>query len=343
MNRIWEHRFLNYLRRGKRRLLFFIKWVCGRRTPWCGYLNTGVYIDPCGNVFSCCNYRPEVLGNIMRERLEDIWNGNPLKHNRKLNIQGRLMCTEGCKILEYAPETPGKKRRDGNTEIPLRNLTRLFIEFSKLCNISCIMCPQKHDDKTELDWHILRDTFDYTHIELISVQGGEPLFITGAKEYIQWVAGTGKKLHVLTNGTIMTDTLAEALMSNNNDVFISLNAATPGTHAFINRGARWDRVMRTLKKLCEARGSNAKSRARIIGHMTIVPENINEIPLFIEKFGLSEFDAINFCYDSSSVPSLLKQKPEVKKRLIQEIGLALENLEDRSRVDISQLKQLKLA
>lgn len=342
MKWIWEQRFLNYLRRGKRRLHFLIKWVFGRRTPWCDYLNSSVYIDPLGNVFSCCNYRPEVLGNIMRERLEDIWNGKPLRRYRKLNAQGCLMCALQCKILGFAPEIPGAKK-SRESLVPLRNLKGLYVEFSRMCNINCVMCPQKHDDRTELDWHILRDTIDYTHIELISVQGGEPLFIDGAKEYIRWVASTGKKLHVLTNGSIMTDAMAEALMSNNNDVFISLNAATAGTHELINRGSKWDRVMRTLKKLSEARGSNAESRARVIGHMTIVPENIHEIPLFIEKFGSSEFDAINFCYDSLSVPSLLKLRAELKDRLIQEIRLALEKMEDKSRVDVSQLEQLGLA
>jgi radical SAM protein with 4Fe4S-binding SPASM domain len=324
----------------KKKLSLIFDRLNGNKTSWCGYLITSVYINPDGNVFSCCNYSPAILGNIKNESLDDIWNGKKIKKFRKLNNNGLLQCAKNCKILDYPPIKSPDKNEYKKAEQPFRNLNWLFIEFGLRCNIRCIMCNQDHKDKRELDWQLLKDSIDYKNIRLVSVQGGEPLCIKNAKEYIKWISSKGIKLQMLTNGTIMNDEMAESLMKNGNDVFISINAATPEIHEAVNKGSKWKRVMGSIEKLDEFR--SVSGSGRIIGHMTIVPENIHEIPLFINKFGNYIFDEINFCYDSQTIPTLLKEKSDFFNSLKINIEKSMCQISPKTIIDVSQLKLLNL-
>jgi hypothetical protein len=78
-----------------------------------------------------------------------------------------------------------------------------------------------------------------------------------------------------------------------------------------------------------------------MGHMTIVRENIHELPLFIRKFREFGFDGVDFGYDAS-VPKMLRFQPLRKRRLRREVQQALAECDDRSEVNDLRLRLLGL-
>ena len=67
-----------------------------------------------------------------------------------------------------------------------------------------------------------------------------------------------------------------------------------------------------------ADGLPRETKVVIVGHMTIVVENVHEIPDFIRKRDEFGFEHINFGYDKK-VPPYLADNPELKDELIRTI------------------------
>jgi hypothetical protein len=85
--------------------------------------------------------------------------------------------------------------------------------------------------------------------------------------------------------------------------------------------------------------------------MTVVEQNIHEIPLFIRRRAEFGFEYLNFGFEHS-VPRLLAKDPKMKERLASEVRTAVE--EDAKlapipkphgypRIDLSRLRLLDLA
>jgi sulfatase maturation enzyme AslB (radical SAM superfamily) len=201
------------------------------------------------------------------------------------------------------------------------------------------MCHQQHRQRAVLACDSLIANVDLSPFETVEIQGGEPLFIPEAAKYLDYVIALQKRVVILTNGTLIDEAWAEKLARQATVVRISLNAATKHTHELINRGSRWERVMRGIELLRIERDRQQTS-LRIRGHMTVVRENLDEIPLFIRQFPAFGFDGINFGFDRS-VPLFLRDNPSQKLRLASEIEEALGTCGSH-RVSTDRLKLLAL-
>ena len=78
-----------------------------------------------------------------------------------------------------------------------------------------------------------------------------------------------------------------------------------------------------------------------LGHMTIVVENVHEIPEFIRKKDEFGFEYINFGYDKK-VPAYLADNPEVKEELIRGIQVEIARMSNPARIDLHRLRLLGL-
>jgi sulfatase maturation enzyme AslB (radical SAM superfamily) len=302
---------------------------------FCSRLWTELFINQDGNVYTCCHRQPAVLGNVLTEPLEAIFAGPALRLFHYACIDGQLPCYRNCsfrneKKTETMPETLGAS---------YSGLQRLKVLFGEACNLSCTMCSQSHGKRSSLAAESLIAHVNLAPFSLVEIQGGEPLFIPDAVRYLDYAIEQGKKVMILTNGTLITSEWAEKLALHGQMVHISLNAATKETHEQINRGSRWEQVLNGIALLRGARDRH-QSNLRIRGHMSIVPENLDEIAQFIAQFKTFGFDEIQFSVDKR-VPPLLDTQPLLKDRLASEIGEALEAC-DRRRVNTKRLELLKL-
>jgi MoaA/NifB/PqqE/SkfB family radical SAM enzyme len=309
-----------------------------RGSTFCPKLWDEVYIHDNGNVYTCCHEKPQALGNIYRDRMADLWNGELLQRLRQDSLRGRLGCYHDCTLLKKEEITPEPKP----LSVPYSELRRIKILFGEGCNISCIMCPQNHRSRVHLDEQKLIENLDLAPFERIELQGGEPLFIMAARRFFDHATSQGKKVSFLTNGIIINDEWAEKIARHSSFVYFSLNAATKETHELVNRGSKWERVLRNIQRVRAARDAHGTD-LRIVGHMTIVPENVAEIPSFIRRYREFGFDAINFGFDEG-VPAYLKSAldPARRRQLAQEIQAALAQSGDGATVNSLRLQLLGL-
>ena len=302
------------------------------RTTYCPRLWTSVFIDYDGNVYSCCHHKPGVIGNIYDATLTEIYAGETLRQFQEQSLHGALRCYAGCTLLGEEDKTsrPGLGRLD-----------TLKIRFGERCNVACTMCWQNHQSRQEIDAEkLIRNLGDLTPFASIDLQGGEPLFMRSAMKFFDHCIEQGKAASFLTNGTLMNEKLAEKIAKHVLQLYVSLNAATKKMHEEIVQGSTWERVLENIQMLRAAR-TRFETNLRIHGHMTIVRQNLHEIPLFIEKFQEFGFDEIDFGFDVSSVPLYLNIRFLFARTLRKAVQASL-NASDISRIDTKRLKMLKL-
>jgi sulfatase maturation enzyme AslB (radical SAM superfamily) len=140
---------------------------------------------------------------------------------------------------------------------------------------------------------------------------------------------------------LINDQWAEKIARHSAFIHFSLNAATAPTHERINRGSRWTRVMENIQRVRSARDKH-NSQLQIRGHMTIVIQNLHEIPQFIRNYVGFGFDWADFGCDYK-VPFYLRLHPSFKKGLKAQISEALRDVTSPDTLGLHHLKLLGLA
>lgn len=307
------------------------------KNTYCPFLWSEVFIDPKGDVFCCCLLKPAVVGNIHEEKLKDIYSNSKMRQLRQKSIDGTLECYEGCAFIDMRKKQKIRKTTVFDYDSDLK---KLKIEFGELCNIHCIMCWQDRKSRTVLDHKKVIENVDLGPFNDVCIQGGEPLAIANAKAYFEYVACNNKNPLIMTNGLLINDDWAQKIVLNSSYIYISLNAATAKTHELINKGSKWEVVLGNIKKLKEAR-DRYKTNLKILGHMTIVLENLKEIALFVENFKSFGVDQIDFGYDRK-VPEYLRYNPNLKGLLVNKLTKDYAASRNKSSIDLNGLKKLGL-
>ena len=307
-----------------------------KKQTFCPKLWNEVFVNKNGGVFACCHKKSRVIGNIYQERLQDICNSPSMQDLRQESLAGNLSCYSSCTLLRKNKDIP----TGGNLRINYSDLRRLKVSFSDACNIHCVVCRRSLKDKTALDFDTIKKQIDLTPFDTIEIQGGEPLFIEAAKEFFDYASSMNKKISFLTNGILINDEWAKKIALYSSFIYFSLNAATKETHEFINQGSRWELVLENIQRVRSIRNT-LNTPVKIIGHMTIVPRNLEEIPLFIRIFRKLGFDSVNFGYDSQ-VPFYLKRHPFKTRKLSLKIKEAIRGSEFRLQISDHRLRLLGL-
>ena len=306
---------------------------------FCGNLWRSLSIDKEGSVFACCHSRPCLLGNLRQHTLEKIWNGKSLVRCREASIQGTLGCFSTCTVLENSTYTP-RVRKSKDLEVDYKKLIHLVIFFGNQCNLRCVMCRQDHADKSAIGLDLLMSRVNFDHIKYVDILGGEPFIIRDALKFFDFLIARKIKAGFISNGTVMTDLLAEKLARHCYSLMISLNAATPATHEKINVGSSWHVVMKNIQNVAERR-RRGKTGLVLHGRMTLVPQNLHEVPLFIKQYRDLGFDRIDFGFDQGTVPGFLQAYPALRRTLGRRIERALKGA-DRENVLTCRLRVLGL-
>ena len=309
-------------------------------TSYCDDLWNGFTINKNGDVYCCCHFGPLKVGNICDSRLKDLINSSALTECRKMSLEGKLECYAACNWVKKNVAHLSNK----SNVVKYDSLRRLHISFGEACNIRCIMCkhPRRHlENDVILDYNMLIKNVDISPFEDILIQGGEPLFLNSCIKYMDYLETMDKKYILLTNGLLINKEIAIKIVNNASIVSISINGATKETHEMVNVGSEFEKVISNISKLITLRDKYQTSLI-ISGRMTLVPQNLQEIPLFLEKYRYLGFDRINFGYDRATVPQYLQINKDfsIKLQLSIEKVLSYSNIEE---IDIMRLEQLGLA
>lgn len=282
------------------------------------------FINDHGDVYYCCHKSPYGLGNLHDAPLSELWNSARSKQMRTMSLTRTLLCYDRCRLLSEEEKETRPQKGDG-IHVPYENLSRLKILMGELCNIQCIMCDQDHRSKKALSLEMLQTRIDWTHIDDIEFQGGEPMAIKSAKESYIWLTEEmGKKVNFLTNGTLMPEEWADRISRGSDWIYFSINGATEQTFEHVNDGAKLDKLRKHATRLLEARAKNSSSM-ELRAHFTMVPENIAEADRFPALAKEMGFDCAEYGYDLGSIPLWLESHPEERDRLKKSFGEILQN------------------
>ena len=320
--------------------------------PW-----TSLVFDSIGRVRACCVNFHYVLGDISKERLDDIWNGPRIAEFRDTlkNYDMYLGC-EHCEFkLNNGAFRTGKLNDSTLMTMKYERFTiessppywpkHMEFHLSNRCNLECVTCfgefssgirknreklppyPMVYDDQ------FFEDITKYLpHLEWTQFLGGEPFIIPEMQRI--WNMLIEMKLsphcHITTNGTVWGSKVERILDNLPVGISVSMDGMTKETFEAIRENAKFERVcenLRRFREVCHRR------KQWIAINFTLSRFNWRELPnmlLFAEDEGV-DLHILDLFYPESM--SLYGLVPQDLKTVLQE----LERRADEIRPRLSRL------
>lgn len=163
----------------------------------------------------------------------------------------------------------------------------LDIEPTVACNLRCIMCPsgtvREQREVKNMSFENFRKIIDSVPTLMkVTIQGlGEPLM---SPDFLKMVSYANKKDIAVTttlNATFVSESIADKLIESGvSRIYISLDGATKETYEKIRKGADFERTLKGIKNLVNAR--QKKGKPFIDLWMVGIGDNIRELPRMID-------------------------------------------------------------
>jgi MoaA/NifB/PqqE/SkfB family radical SAM enzyme len=168
----------------------------------------------------------------------------------------------------------------------------IHLEISLMagCNIRCIMCRIGIDTEkrrrellkqTMPGWlyqKIHDQVFPYAESVFFGI-GGEPTLHPNFAEFVRMAGASGLDVRFTTNGMSLVDEeIAATCVEHVDELTVSMDGARAETFERIRVGARFDRVVRGMRRLQALRAASAGSRLRVAVNFALMRGNIEELP-----------------------------------------------------------------
>jgi len=245
------------------------------------------------------------------------------KFSRSTKNQGfsrRVFLFSNASYARFGP----KKERVGNYPI------YALIEPTNNCNLKCETCI-RHDlpfgfgDMSFENYKIIINKLK--GLIRVHLQGqGEPFLHKDIFRMINYASDKGIIVTTTSNGTLLNSEMAKKIIESKLDeIVISVDSIDKETCESIRKGVKFDVLIDNIKRLSEMRKGRKKKLKMSIG-MTIIKDNLKEIPEFIKFFsemGINEliFQRLltNEFYVKHYETNFLKEQLISEKELIKEI------------------------
>lgn len=171
---------------------------------------------------------------------------------------------------------------------PVAALPRFVqIEPMASCNLACRMCtvPQRPDGGDITKGALSLDQFrrwldELPDIEELQLQGlGEPMLNRAFFDMVEHATARGIRVTSNTNLTLLTPArAARCVASGLAALSVSVDGATRATYEAIRLNGRFDRFLRNLARLMEARAAAASATPHVRLVMVLMRSNLDEVP-----------------------------------------------------------------
>ena len=199
---------------------------------------------------------------------------------------------------------------------PVTQLTKVYIEPTDQCNISCRTCIRNGWDESlgrmteETFERILDGAQKISPIPTIFFGGlGEPLF---HKQTVAWIArakAIGAQVELITNGTMLTEKRSRQLIESGLDViWVSIDGATPESNADVRLGAQLPKVLTNLSRFRKMRPGGHYPRPEIGIAFVAMSRNIDDLP---EVLRLGRSLGAKYFSVSNVLPYTANMQPEM--------------------------------
>ncbi len=190
--------------------------------------------------------------------------------------------------------------------------TYVQIEPVGQCNLKCRMCPINYRDDSALSGHTGRKMMDFdlycrivdgfTGLETLHLQGlGEPTLHPRFFDMVRYAAAKGVRVTTNTNLTTLNEARAALCVESGLDTLhFSIDGTTAETYESIRLNAHFDKVIRNLEHLVEAKARLESALPHLHMVMVIMRQNLAQLPDLVRmaaKYGAVEVFAQQLSHD----------------------------------------------
>jgi radical SAM protein with 4Fe4S-binding SPASM domain len=198
--------------------------------------------------------------------------------------------TDVSSVSNHLPDRLGLKR--GAKNFPLM----VVVAVSYVCNAKCPQCPYTQSDirhSYKDTPFIAQSTFERIaaecgrHHSLLRITGGgEPLLHPKMVDMIEQAKDIGARVGLITNGSLLTSTVADRLLMVNTDAIeISVDAADEVTYAVVRKGLNFNRMLENVRYIVARRKANRSTTKIIVSivNQEAIKDKLAETILFWKK------------------------------------------------------------
>jgi MoaA/NifB/PqqE/SkfB family radical SAM enzyme len=226
----------------------------------------------------------------------------------EVNAQGDLVIPrETAERFGLQPGARVRLENDTNhvrLHRPVTQLAKVYIEPTIYCNLDCLTCIR--NVWNEKLGSMSRATYARILANLQTIEPrpriffgglGEPLFHTDLVDWIAQAKAIGATVELITNGTLLSEEKARALIASGLDnVWISIDGATPESYADVRLGAHLPLVIENVIRLRRLRKGSHFAKPEIDVAFVAMKRNIHELPAMLklaQRLGARQFKVSN--------------------------------------------------
>lgn len=261
----------------------------------CNSLEINGEVDYNGDMWGCClGWVSRPFGNILYST--DAYNDYQARI-LKLSSLNKTFCFCNFDICRKMPNE--------NIDLNIKKLetkeypTELTICSDKTCNLMCNSCRKKHYVPTKKQKDITSKitekliNSDWLNKSTIVMAGQGEVFCSREYQKILLSVLKGKKIKLLTNGTLLNENNWKKVEEKYDEIYvsISIDAARKETYEYLRHG-NYEHLMKNLKMLGELRKQNRLKYFQL--NYVIQKDNYKEVKEFIELGKSINVDVIQF-------------------------------------------------
>lgn len=292
------------------------------REKFCFYPFMQMLLQPTGTISPCCWNQEIVLGNVPKEKLAEIWNGEEIRKLRREFLSGQPV---SCKTQMSHIKCHQWSRRDYTEEIELAEIQtkgplRLDVRLNGKCNLQCVMCdvwkqPNGLYDASDF-WTLGPDKI-FPYLKEMDVLGGEPFVQSDTFRLINEISKVNKECTwaFVSNGQYKFGPVLRTHLDKINLRWfqISLDSVNAETYPRVRQKGVLEKTLRTIDDLCEYRKQRADEGRpfNFLISMCVQKENWREIHEFLEFADGKSISAIlQFAYQPDNTSLLYLNSKE---------------------------------
>lgn len=244
------------------------KGICENRKFTCDWIfNTLVVLCDGKVVCGCADpYGMRPLGNLADNTIHEIWDSKLAQEIRAGLNAGNAPFCYGCGLKRFVNE---------NDKIPVRpvvqgksGLTKLFIEPTGICNLSCVGMVCNKDENKVSKTHKARNRSKFplgefkslvddvgSHVKHLSLFNyGEPFLIKESGDMVEYIKDNYPDIYLFTstNGTLLDDEKIHKIVKSGMDhITISLDGVDQESYGTYRINGKFDDVFNNIKKIAE--------------------------------------------------------------------------------------------
>jgi len=200
------------------------------------------------------------------------------------------------------------------------------LSITNRCNLRCSYCyhfTSESDSGSDLstgEWLSFFEELNRCAVLDVVIGGGEPFLREDFRELIEGVVKNRMRFAILSNGTLITDEMAEFIASTGrcNFVQISIDGSFPGSHDAFRGDGNFARAVAGLKHL-----QNHKIPVTV--RVTIHRHNVHDLEE-IARFLFEDLNLSGFSTNAASYAGLCRSYADEVQLTIEDRMLAMETL-----------------